>query len=58
MDCLAQAHHEIGEVLFFLDIIGKITSKIVGLYVETKLDKVAYKHEHIGIERHGIARGP
>jgi len=51
------AHHEIGEVLFFLDIIGKITSKIVGLYVETKLDKVVYKHEHIGIERHGIARG-
>ena len=30
-------HHEIGEVLFFLDtIIGKITSKIVGLlYIVT-----------------------
>jgi len=33
-------HHEIGEASFFLDIIGKITRKIVGLYVETKLDKL------------------
>jgi hypothetical protein len=51
-------HHEIGLVLFFLDIIGKITRKIVGLYAETKLDKVVYKHEQIGIERQDIAKGP
>jgi hypothetical protein len=52
-----QGHHEIGEVLFFLDIFGKVTSKIVGLYSETKLDKVVHKHEQIGIESQDIARG-
>jgi hypothetical protein len=52
------SHHEIGEVLFLLDIFGKVTSKIVGLYSETKLDKVVYKHEQIGIEGQDIARGP
>jgi hypothetical protein len=51
-------HHEIGEVLFFLDIFGKVTSKIIGLYSETKLDKVVYKHEQIGIEGQDIAKGP
>jgi hypothetical protein len=55
---LPNIHHEIGEVLFFLDIFGKVTSKIVGLYSETKLDKVVYKHEQIGIEGQDIARGP
>jgi len=40
--------------LLFLDIIGKITWKIVGLYAETKLDKVVYKYEQIGIERRDI----
>ena len=53
-----RCHHEIGKALFFLDIIGKITLKIVGLYAETKLDKVVYKHEQIGIERQDIAKGP
>jgi hypothetical protein len=38
--------------MFFLDIFGKVTSKIIGLYSETKLDKVVYKHEQIGIEGH------
>jgi hypothetical protein len=50
-------HHEISEVLFFLDIFGKVTSKIVGLYSETKLDKVVHKHEQIGIEGQEVARG-
>jgi len=53
-----RAHHEIGEASFFLDIIGKITRQIVGLYAETKLDKVVYNHEQIGIERQDIAKGP
>ena len=57
-DRIVLQHHEIGEVLLFPDIIGKITWKIVGLYAETKLDKVVYKYEQIGIERRDIAKGP
>ena len=58
LDYRDYGHHEIGKALFFLDIVGKITWKIVGLYTETKVDKVVYKHEQIGIERQDIAKGP
>jgi len=30
----------------------------MGLYAETKLDKVVYKYEQIGIEWQDIAKGP
>ena len=43
-------------VLFFPDIIGKITSKFVGLYTKTKPDKVVCKHERIGVKGQDIAR--
>jgi hypothetical protein len=41
-------HQEIGETLFFLDIVGKTEQNSRGIICE---DKVIFKHDHTGIKR-------